>query len=465
MADRLLLADGSSLLLLADGASALLLVGDAATATGDISIPAVTVDGSGTTTATATGTISVPVPTVAGSGTQGLAAATATGDISIPVPQVAGSGTHPVAVVASAITFADVVAGTHRPRSRIVTLSSSGLAVSTFDPSIILSGNVSYDRKWEVRRTFRATLADEDASLAPLQAGDEFAPGSRVRIDRGVAFGSEVLWQTLGTYELTNFGTRMAGSLTIGGEDPFLALRQPFGEVLNLPPGIALTDAIREMLEPVLGDSTDWSLDGGHQRVRLGRSFPETDERLHAAVQLADDFGAELYADRAGLPVLQPRTDPNDATVAHTYRQSEGEARATSLERQGDFRPYNRVVVIGEPPGGGLYRAEASITDTASPFHEDRIGLRVAPLHRSAQIVTQEQANTVARSLLVEHSLWSDTAVWLGVPDPLVEAGDVMALVEPRTQTDASFVIDRVTLPVALGSMNITASRVVPLFA
>ena len=121
-------------------------------------------------------------------------------------------------------------------------------------------------------------------------------------------------------------------------------------------------------------------------------------------------------------------------------------------------------MVIGEPNDRRVIRGLADITDPSSPLHADRIGLRTAPVHRSAQITSQHQANTVARSLLIEQSLWSDTAIWSGVPDPTVEAGDVISLIEPQTATDAKYQVDRVSIPVTRGEMSMIVSRVMPLF-
>ena len=175
------------------------------------------------------------------------------------------------------------------------------------------------------------------------------------------------------------------------------------------------------------------------------------------------DLGLEVYPDRAGVPTLAPIEDPTTLEVAHTFTQAAGTATATSLTRSGEVRPYNRQVVVGEPQEGPVVRGEAIITDPAHPWFPDRIGLRTAPVYRSARITSPYAATLLARTLLYER-VWADSISYTGVPDITVEASDLVRFIEPQTQTDDRYRVDRVTLPVTTGPMTIEASLVVPLF-
>ncbi len=364
----------------------------------------------------------------------------------------------------AAETLAAQLATSHAPRARIVTLTTSRAVITAYNPAaIMLDGSVTEDRTREVRRTASLRLVDEDGSLAPTAAGDEFAPGELLRIDRGVQVSGKNIYTLLGVFEIRSFDADLAGTLSLRVEDPSLALRQDFGEVNVIPAGTSAEDALRTLWEPVIGTG-DWDLDGDAMAVGVTRTFDEDDERLHSAVALMSDLGLEVYMGRNGYPVLRPFTDPNDDEIAHTYRQLPGEALVTRLARTGDQQPFNRMVVIGDNPDAPSIRAVADITDPTSPWHRDRIGLRVAPIHRSAQITTQHQGNTVARARLIEQSMWSDSVRVRAVADPTVRAGKVVRVVEPQTGTSAKYRIDRVTNPVVQGSMSFDASRVVPLF-
>ena len=376
----------------------------------------------------------------------------------------------PAAVVVTPPTAAEVLAAqlatSHQPRARVVTLHPDRSTRAVYDPlSIALDGSVTFDRTRAVRRSLSLTVVDVSGGLAPTAYGHEFAQGELIAIERGVRVDGMNLYDLLGTFEVLTFSSAMEGTLTISGEDPSIALSAELGEVVTIPAGMSIEDALRVLWGPVLGDSTLWTLDGNGMTVGSVRTFAEDDERLGVALALVADMGLEAYLDRRGYPVLRPVSDPNAAPVAWTFYQTPGQARAMRLERTGDRHPYNRQVVIGEPVDAPAIRAVADVTDPASPIHADRIGLRVAPVYRSAQITTQGQANAVAAAKLIEASLWSDTVIWTGVPDTRIEAGDVIELVEPRTQTNGRYRVDRVSVPITMGTMTIAASKVLPLFA
>jgi hypothetical protein len=349
----------------------------------------------------------------------------------------------------------------HAVRSRLLTLSPDGAVVSTYDsPRIILSGGVTYDRTRQVRRTGTLTLLDQDGDLTPTSAVDAFATGQHLRIERGIAPGA---YLSLGTFTVISFEGMMSGALRLRLEDTTYDLRQDFGDAVTISARTRASAALRALWEPVLGDGSDWLLDDDSAAVGGAQTYSDDDERLYVGVQLMTDLGLEVYADRGGSPVLTPASDPTTFAVAHTFEQSAGVATASAVARSSDLRPYNRQVVIGEHPDERVVRGEATITDAAHPHHPDRIGLRTAPIYRSARVATQYQATALARSLLIERA-WSDSISWTGIPDITVEAGDIVRVVEPRTRTDARYRIDRVSLPVGPGSMNLSATRIVPLF-
>ena len=410
------------------------------------------------------GAITLQAPTVAGVGLMDTSGHTGTGALTLPTTTIAGSG-PPLPV---AITFDEVspAQGTsHAVRSRISTLSASGAVVTTYESTsgIILGGSLTYDRTRDVRRSGSVILVDADGSLAPTDADDPFAPGGAVRIERGVSGGS---YMSLGDYRIVNFDTAMRGELTLRLEDPTDALRQDIGDTLTIGKRVRAKDALAILWEPVLGDSTAWALDDDSAVLGTSRTYSDGDERLHSGITLMSDMALEVYADRGGAPVLAPLSDPNTLLEAdHTFTQAAGRAVVTTLRRSGDLRPFNRQVVVGEPSDGAVVRGVSTITDPTHPYHASRVGLRTAPVYRSAQIATQHQAQEVAKAMLIDRILWTDSVSITAVPDITIEAGDVLRVIEPQTGTDARYRVDRVTLPIVTGSMTITAERIVPLFA
>jgi hypothetical protein len=364
------------------------------------------------------------------------------------------------------LTLETTLRDSHRPVSRLVTLTAGGIVRSTYAPvRIILDGTVEVDRTREIRRSLRLRLVDEDGTLAPGLADDEFAPGQRLRVDRGAVIDGTEVYVTLGTFVIGSFEVDLAGSLTLSGDDPAVSLQQDFGEIVTVGAGLAASDALRLLWEPVLGDGSGWDLDAEAGRLGASRTFGEDEERLTATLDLMADNGLEAYMDRTGTPVLRLVPDPLAAVPARTYEQSAGVALATAITRRGDWMPVNRQVVIGDQPSGELVRGEALITDLSHPWHPDRIGLRSAPVHRSAAVGTQYQANSLAAILLRERTLWRDAVEWSGIPDPTLDVDDVVRFIDAQTGTDALYRVDRISLPVAMGTMSVSASRVLPLYA
>lgn len=346
----------------------------------------------------------------------------------------------------------------HAPCARIVT------ATTTYDPDrIVLDGSVTSDRRREVRRSASLTLVS--GTRVPLTFGDEFAQGSPIRLERGARIAGLDTFALLGVFEVMAFDASMAGRLSLTAEDPSTALQQEMGETLVIAPGTSAAEVVRLLWGPVLGDTTEWDLDAAGMATGEVVTVAEDEQRLHAAIGRVTDMGLELYLSRVGLPTLRPHVDPATLLPTRSYRQEEGVALATDLSRRGDRRAVNRQIVVGEPPTGTPVRAVVDVTDLASPIHASRIGLRVAPIHRSAAITSQYQAEIVAHRMLVEANQWADTVIWVGVPDPAVEPGEVIGVYETQTRTDSVYRVESVTCPVATGAMSIEASLVVPMFA
>jgi len=362
--------------------------------------------------------------------------------------------------------YADTAAESRSERIRLTTLTPEGMVRTVYDPDrLVLSDSlVTFDRTREIRRRARIEIVDDTGRLAPSSFGDEFAPGSRVRLERGVVAGA-AHYVLVGEFQITGFDITLTGRLTLRAEDPYVSLRQDFGDAFTLAPRTTGAAAVRGIFGPILGSTDDWRLEDGSAAIGSSRTFAEDDERLSSGVDLMADLGLETYADRGGQPVLEPISDPNDVLPLRTYEQAPGVALATDLTRSGDVRPINRQIVVGEPPGGDVVRGVSEISDSSHPAHSSRIGVRTGPVYRSAQITSQHQANDAAKARLLERSLFTDAAVWVGVPDLTLEAGDVVAIVSPTTGTDSRYRIDRLTLPLGLGPMTIYATRVVPLFA
>lgn len=357
--------------------------------------------------------------------------------------------------------------GSHEAAARLLTYDTAGGVRTAYahSSSVTLDGSVTYDRERHVRRACSLRLVDKAGTMAPTAFEDEFANGARIEIQRGVVTAGETVWLSLGIFEVLDARSGIDGIMDLRAEDPSTSLVSNFGASVLVPTSTRGADALRLCWEQALPPGTSWDLDDAGLSVRTPRTFLEDEERMGATHQLMSDLSLEVYMTRAGVVTLRPYVDPVALPIVRTLRQSPGEAMATSLSRGTDWRPVNWQVVIGEPTDQPVVRGTASITDTSHPYHEARIGRRYAPVYRSSQVATQFQATALAQRLLADRCRWRDGIEWLGVPDFTLDAGDVVRIVEDRTRTDATYRIDRLTLPLTTGSMSFTASRVIPIFS
>lgn len=365
--------------------------------------------------------------------------------------------------------FAAAILGRHVPRARLSALDPGGSVREVWEDrsAVLIGGTAGYDRTRHVRRACALTLANPTGSLSPQRPGDLFFGGARLLVERGVVIGRAVAWAPLFSGVVTSFRAGMDGRLDVSGEDPFAHLAQPMGDVISVEAGMtgaqALAHLWEDVLEPLCGPASTWSLDDGGRTVGH-RDWLEDDERLRAGVELMADLGLEVFADRRGIPILRPIPDPTAAATVRTFEQASGVASMTDLARSSSRRPYNRSIAISDSPDREAFRGVAEVTDPSSPVHRDRIGLQTGPIHRSAQMPDQASTNAVALARLIEFALYQDAVGGSAVPDPTLDEGDVVAFVEPVSGASDRYRLDSVTHPVLQGAMSLESTKVLPLF-
>jgi hypothetical protein len=361
--------------------------------------------------------------------------------------------------------LASALGGSHRPCARVSFLAPSGAVAAAYEGggSILTGGGVSFDRTRVGRRSGSVELANRDGALSPQDVEDLAFPGARLRLERGAVIGTGRSYGLLATLRIRSFDAAMTGRLGLACEDVLEVLAQPFGEVLTVSAGTPAADVLRTAWEPVLGDASAWNLDDAGRTVPA-RSFLEDEDRLASVAQLMGDLGLEVFSDRTGNVVLRPIPDPMAAPVARRFERIEGVATMLDLVRSGSRTPYNRVIVVAESPDRPTVRAIAEVTDTSSPIHRDRIGLRTAPIYRSAQIPDQAAANAVAVALLVQYSLFQDAIGGTSFPALELDEDDVVEYVEPISGANDRYRLDRITHPLVSGGTQQAATKVLPVF-
>jgi len=355
----------------------------------------------------------------------------------------------------------------HTAGARLTSLTAAGVSrrvwqggVAVVGTQIMTDCSVSYDLSRDVRNSVRLVLTDDADELAPHEPGDLFFTGERFRVEAAVNGAYVQMFEGV----VSDFSDAMAGTLAISGEDPLWLCDQAFGERLTLPDDTPAEDAVRLVCEPVLGDSSGWSLDGAGRKVTL-RTWAEDDRRLGSITSLMRDLGLELFADRFGQLVLQERPDPTQQDAVVTVREFLSDrASWADLTRSGADLPHNRFVVISDRPDQDSLRATWQVDDPASPLHPDRIGLRTADIYRpDTGAADQNALNAVARQLGIEDSLNLDRISGTAVPDWRLDAGDVVLVRESGSGTDDRYRISALAHPVVGDWMTLQAARLLPL--
>lgn len=372
-----------------------------------------------------------------------------------------------------------VLARDHQPCARLLSLNPDGSVRAAwqvdFDPTVavrhklvVLDGLGTEDRTRLVRGSCTLTIANPDGSLTPNGPGDYFFTDEWFRFERGAIVDGTPFYIPIGTYVVSTYEVdEIGGTLVITGDDPTILAQRDFGIITTLNAGTTAEDCVKQILAPIFGDNTNWTLDGNGQSLPAVRSFLEDDKRLERLVGLLADMGLELFADRYGLPVLQPIPDPTTLPISASYTADPGQARLLDLHRSGSWHPVNQVVVIGESPGSPSVRGQADITDPSNLLYAGNLGgadggVRTAPVYRSAQIVTQAQANAKAANLLIAYNTAQDAITTSLPPDLALAAGDVVQI--DVGSTTGTFWVRTRTLPFVTGTMSLDAARVVPLF-
>lgn len=176
---------------------------------------------------------------------------------------------------------------------------------------------------------------------------------------------------------------------------------------------------------------------------------------------MARNLGAEILFDARGIARLRPEPDPAVDPVAWRFVEGEN-CTMLDLERYlDDERTYNGVIVTGEHPDNGApVRAEVWDDDPASPTYRFGGYGEVPYFVTSAYITTQDQAREVARATLRRVRGVEEAVELTAVPNPYLDAGDVIEVVRARAKTAGRFIVESVTIPLtADGAMSVSARR------
>lgn len=336
--------------------------------------------------------------------------------------------------------------------------------VFTGEAGYTLDGSVSQDASRQIRRTFQAQIANPNGIWTPSAEDSPFYWTKMVRLERGVRVGGTDYYASLGVFQIDSPEVDSGSEkLSISGSDRLdRATSSEFTEPTTYAAGSAVGDVIRDILEDAGVGSALWSVDDGGATLGADRSYEVGDERLQAAMTLATSFSLEVYADESGYMRVRPKVDPSTLPVAWTFQEGVDATHLGVSKKWSRDRFYNHVLVTNDTSDEDvpLLRAEAAVTDPASPLRvSGPMGDRLYK-YVSAMITTQAQADSVAASLLWEHALIEEEIKLPHVPNPLLEADDAVRIVDVVTATDDVYAIQSLDMPIAGGSASLNVKKV-----
>jgi hypothetical protein len=326
-------------------------------------------------------------------------------------------------------------------------------------------GRVSVDATRNVRRTSSLTLADETGTLTPSDARDLLAPyGNEIYLWRGLRYLDGTTQDVpLGVFITTDVEATDGDSgvqISVVGSDRSLRIsRNRWTDPYTIAAGTNLADGITALLTNRWADvvtafnSTAYTL----PLTVLGADGGSESDPWKDALDIAAAAGLDLYFDPDGVARMRPLPDLADIPVTAEYVEG---VEATILDvgkRITAEGLYNGVIATGEGTDLAVpVRGEAWDENPASPTYRfGRLG-SVPRFYSSPLIRTAAQAQSAARAMLSQALGATEQVSWSIVPDPTLEAYDVVRVARQRLGVDAEFIVDSFEVPLeASASMSV----------
>jgi hypothetical protein len=323
--------------------------------------------------------------------------------------------------------FLKTILEDHAPITEVVLFRTDG-RVDRLDHT---GGSVSVDRGAQCRRT--CTVTSADTSLIPRTAADKVSVyGARLRISRGVQYSD-------GTQELVPVGVFRVdevsgdideGPVTISGkslecviqDDKFTAPYRASGTAVG-----AITSLIQRTISDAIVVSTATDAAIGP------RTWDIEGDPWAAVLELAAAIGASVYCDPDGEFVVAELPDLSTATPAWSIDAGEGGAYVQASRGMTADKVYNGVSARGENTETNVAPVSALVVDNdpGSPtYWSGPFGHR--PMFYSSSTLTTTAACTAAATLLLRSATAPNASADISsLPNPALEAGDVLRVTYP----------------------------------
>jgi hypothetical protein len=317
-------------------------------------------------------------------------------------------------------------------------------------------GSVTDDATRQVRRDCVFDLVDLDGTYTPADLSSMLAPGgNEVRPYRGLILPSgitEAIPQgvyRLGDVDISESSSGVSMSFSAQDRSERISANK-WLDPYQIPKGGNVADVIADIAvnrwpgcplgfsTAVTEATTNWGM------LEWGANSDPWRDMVNIAFQ----FGLDLYFDRVGVLQLRPIPDITDTAAALTLVEGETCVITDAKRRLSASQTFNGAIVEVESSDLPLpLRGEAWDDDPSSLTRRDgKFGPR--PQWYSAPLVGNQAAlDDSARRILSKNLGLTEAIDWSMVVDPCVDSFDVAKVTRSRLKVDALYILDQVVTP------------------
>jgi hypothetical protein len=332
-------------------------------------------------------------------------------------------------------------------------------AGSVEDPTrVLVDGSVDADTTRLTRRTFTATVLNEDGQWSPQSDwGGLFYVNRVIRLYRGIDYGDATELVPIGTFLIDHADVtveRNMSMVVLSGSD----LWKKFGKaIFSKAQSWAAGTSINTVISAIATASgvTRMTLDPLSSRAtadtQLGTIFAveRGDNKGEALDRLCKAYGIDIYFDPTGYLVTEDFKTPGSTAVVYTYDPDVNNNLLVVKSSYSDDNLYNSVLVIGTKDKNNIVTYQIRDTNALSVTNITLLGERVLKFE-SDQIGTTALAQATATKLFYKSVLVNEDISLETVCNPAYEGNDVIKVVETDfAQLNDTYRLKAFTVPLS----------------
>ncbi|MGH9095729.1 MAG: DUF5047 domain-containing protein [Acidimicrobiales bacterium] len=295
---------------------------------------------------------------------------------------------------------------------------------------------VTLDETAAARRTFKGQVADT-GNLAPHVPTDPLYPGApELVVKTGLMLPSNPNPELvqLGIFRLNLVQDDSTGLITLTGTDRSSVVaaalnESPYTIIAGTPLDVAIGTylAAKYPSLPFVADPA------AHAQILASTVVYQpgttTKDPWSNCIDLATQFGRELYIDTQGQAILRVILDPTATTPCWQYVPGQANMAISGTHVLDTTTGIYNVAVVSSSGTGVTppVTASAEITDRANPAYPDPNGFGRRPLfYASDQLTTTAQCLATAQALIHKVIGALESVDFTAIPHPCHEPGDVV---------------------------------------